>query len=115
MDARLPRTPRILTVLALRFPRTVVIGAAVAAVLALGLAAARLELRFGHTDLIAAGDRYRQLEAQDRLEFEEVPGRVVVVIRADDSNRPRHSPTRSGAGGSVTPGSSALYRMDSTV
>ena len=87
MDARLPRTPRILTVLALRFPRTVVIGAAVAAVLALGLAAARLELRFGHTDLIAAGDRYRQLEAQDRLEFEEVPGRVVVVIRADDSEQ----------------------------
>ncbi|HEX2481622.1 MAG TPA: MMPL family transporter, partial [Methylomirabilota bacterium] len=87
MDARLPRTPRILTVLALRFPRTVVIGAAVAAALALGLAAARLELRFGHTDLIAAGDHYRQLEAQDRLEFEEVPGRVVVVIRADDAEQ----------------------------
>jgi hypothetical protein len=34
MDARLPRTPRIPAVLALRFPRTVVIGAAVAAVLA---------------------------------------------------------------------------------
>jgi uncharacterized protein len=87
MDARLPRTPRILAVLALRFPRTVVVGAAVAAVLALGLAAARLELRFAHTDLIAVGDRYRQLEAQDRLEFEEVPGRVVVVIRADDSEQ----------------------------
>ena len=83
------------------------VGAAVAAVLALGLAAARLELRFGHTDLIAAGDRYRQLEAQDRLEFEEVPGRVAVVIRADDSEQATAFADALGAGGSVMPGSSA--------
>ncbi len=78
------RMPRALAALALRFPWSVVTTAALAAIVSLWLAATRLEFQFGHTDLISAGDRYRQLDARDRLEFEDVPERVVVAIRADD-------------------------------
>jgi hopanoid biosynthesis associated RND transporter like protein HpnN len=62
--------------------------ATLGALLSLWGAAARLEFRFGHADLVGTGDRYRQLAARDRLEFEEVPERVVVVIQAD---RPEHA------------------------
>ena len=82
--SRLPRLPQALTALAIRRPWTLLIAAALAAALALWVAATRLELRFGHTDLVSASDRYRQLDEADRREFEEVPGRVVVVVHADD-------------------------------
>ena len=82
--SRSARVPRALAALALRFPWTLVTAAALAAIVSLWLAATRLEFQFGHTDLISAGDRYRQLDARDRLEFEDVPERVVVAIRADD-------------------------------
>jgi hypothetical protein len=50
--------------------------AALACAFSLWLAATRLEFQFGHTDLISAGDRYRQLDSRDRLEFESVPERA---------------------------------------
>jgi hopanoid biosynthesis associated RND transporter like protein HpnN len=78
------RVPRALAALALRLPWTLVTAAALMGVLALWLAATRLEFQSGHTDLISAGNRYRQLESRDRLEFENVPGRVVVAIQGDD-------------------------------
>ncbi len=78
------RVPRVLAALALRFPWTLATAATLAAICSLWFAATRLEFQFGHTDLISAGDRYRQLDARDRLEFEGVPERVVVAIRADD-------------------------------
>jgi ABC-type transporter MlaC component len=80
---------RILTALAIRRPWVPVIGAGLGALLSLWVAATRLELRFGHTDLVSASDRYRELDARDRREFEEVPGRVVVVVRADDPEQAR--------------------------
>jgi hopanoid biosynthesis associated RND transporter like protein HpnN len=84
MTPRSRRVSRALAALALRFPWTLVMAAALASVLSLWLAATRLEFQFGHTDLISAGDRYQQLDERDRLEFESVPERVVVAIRADD-------------------------------
>ena len=82
--SRLPRMPQFLAALAIRRPWTLVIAAGLAAMLSLWVTATRLEFRFGHTDLVSASDRYRQLDERDRLEFEEVPGRVVVVVRASD-------------------------------
>jgi uncharacterized protein len=82
--SRLPRMPQFLAALAIRRPWALVIAAGLAAMLSLWVAATRLEFRFGHTDLVSASDRYRQLDEQDRREFEEVPGRVVVVVRASD-------------------------------
>ncbi len=78
------RVPRALAALALRLPWTLVMAAALLGILALWLAVTRLEFQSGHTDLISAGDRYRQLEGRDRLEFENVPGRVVVAIQGGD-------------------------------
>jgi hopanoid biosynthesis associated RND transporter like protein HpnN len=82
--SRSPRVAQLLTALAIRRPWALVIAAGLAAMLSLWVAATRLEFRFGHTDLVSASDRYRQLDERDRLEFEEVPGRVVVVVRAND-------------------------------
>ena len=65
-------------------------------ILALWLAVTRLEFQSGHTDLISAGDRYRQLEGRDRLEFESVPGRVVVAIQGDDPEQAKAVRRRAG-------------------
>jgi hypothetical protein len=112
-ESRLPRISRILAGLALRFPWAVLTAAAIATVLSLGLVAARLEFRFSHTDLIADGDRYRKLEAQDRLEFEEVPDRVVVVVRADDPDRARAFAAALGGRWERDPRiERVLYRID---
>ena len=78
------RVPRALAALALRLPWALVMAAALLGILALWLAVTRLEFQSGHADLISAGDRYRQLEGRDRLEFENVPGRVVVAIQGGD-------------------------------
>jgi uncharacterized protein len=91
---RLPRMPQFLAALAIRRPWTLVIAAGLAAMLSLWVAATRLEFRFGHTDLVSASDRYRQLDERDRREFEEVPGRVVVVVRASD---PEHAKAYAAA------------------
>src|SRR4029453_4009461 len=77
------RMPRALAALALRRPWTVIFAALLSTILSLGLAATCLEFQFGRSDLISTTDRYRQLDAQDAAEFEEVPERVVVVVRAD--------------------------------
>jgi hypothetical protein len=77
------RMPRVLAALALRRPWTVIFAALLSTILSLGLAATCLEFQFGRSDLISTTDRYRQLDAQDAAEFEEVPERVVVVVRAD--------------------------------
>ena len=76
-----------LSALAIRRPWALVIAAGLAALLSLWVAATRLEFRFGHTDLVSASDRYRQLDERDRREFEEVPGRVVVVVRVNDPDQ----------------------------
>jgi hypothetical protein len=72
--------PRALSALALRHPLRVVIAAASLAILGFVLAATRLT---GRGDLVADGERYRQLDARYEREFEELPERVVVVIAND--------------------------------
>jgi hypothetical protein len=84
---RSSRVAGALAALALRAPWALVAAAALGALLSLWVAATRLEFRFGHTDLISAGDRYRRLDERDRREFEAVPERVVVVVGADDPAR----------------------------
>jgi uncharacterized protein len=76
-----------LAAFALRCPVGLVIVGGLGAVLSLLVAATRLEFHFGRADLVSAGDRYRQLDQRDSREFEEVPERVVVAIRADDPER----------------------------
>jgi hypothetical protein len=85
--SRPSRMPRFLTGLAIRRPWALAIAAGLAAMLSLWVAATRLEFCFGRTDLVSANDRYRQLDERDRREFEEVPGRVVVVVRAKEPDQ----------------------------
>lgn len=51
------------------------------AVLGLLVAATQLEFRTGRADLVASGERNRQLDDRFEREFEDLPERVVVVIR----------------------------------
>ena len=81
--SRPSRMARVLAALALQHPWALIIAAGLSTILAVGLAATRLEFQFGRSDLISASDRYRQLAERDAAEFEEVPERVVIVVRAD--------------------------------
>jgi hopanoid biosynthesis associated RND transporter like protein HpnN len=111
--SRPPRVAQFLTALAIRRPWALVIAAGLAAMLSLWVAATRLEFRFGHTDLVSASDRYRQLDERDRLEFEEVPGRVVVVVRANDPEQAKAFAAALAAKWADDPKiERALYRID---
>jgi hypothetical protein len=78
---RPPRMARALAALALQHLWALIIAAGLSTILALGLAATRLEFQFSRSDLVSAGDRYRQIDERDAAEFEEVPERVVIVVR----------------------------------
>ena len=67
----------------LRHPVGIMLVAALGGVLALLVTATHLTFQTNRLDLIASGDRSRQLgDAYDR-EFEDLPGDVIVVIRSD--------------------------------
>jgi hypothetical protein len=105
--------PQVLTALAIRRPWALVIAAGLGAMLSLWVAATRLEFRFGHTDLVSASDRYRQLDERDRREFEEVPERVVVVVRVDDPEQAKRFATALAARWAHDPKiERVLYRID---
>lgn len=75
---------KVLLAPALRRPMTVVLAAGFLAALSLLLAATRLEFHTNRLDLISSGDRYKKLEERYGQEFEELPERVVVVIRSEN-------------------------------
>jgi len=76
-----------LAALVVRYPLSFVIAGLVGSALSLLLAMTSLEFQFGRGALISSSDRYQQLAERDELEFENVPERVVVAIRADDPER----------------------------
>jgi hypothetical protein len=73
--------------MALRHPFMVIGVAVLEVVLALLLSAARLEFHTSHLDLVSSGNRYKQLDQIFSREFDDVPERVIVVIRSQDSER----------------------------
>jgi hopanoid biosynthesis associated RND transporter like protein HpnN len=75
---------RFLAGLALRRPLAVVVLAALGAALSLFLTVRYLEFHTNRADLVSSGDRYTQLDARDKEEFDELPERVVVVIRSEN-------------------------------
>ena len=111
--SRSRRVPRALAALTLRYPLGVVVAGGLAAVCSILLAVTTLEFRFGHLDLISSGDRYRQLDERDSREFEPVPERVVVVIRAEDPERAKAFATALAARWAHDPKiERVLYRID---
>jgi hypothetical protein len=73
--------------LAFRYP-VMVIGVALLGVIgSLWLSATRLGFRTSHLDLVSSGNRYKQLDQAFSREFEDVPERVIVVIRGQDQER----------------------------
>jgi uncharacterized protein len=73
--------------MALRHPYGVIGVAVLGVVLSLLLSAARLEFHTSHLDLVSSGNRYKQLDQAFSREFDDVPERVIVVIRGQDKNQ----------------------------
>jgi uncharacterized protein len=73
-----------LVALALRRPFMVLAAAGLTAALSLFVAGSRLEFHADRSDLISAGDHFKQLDEQAKREFEALPDGVVVVIRSEN-------------------------------
>jgi hypothetical protein len=65
-----------------RHPIGVILIAALGAVLSLLVTATRLEFHTNRMDLISAGEHYKQLDQMYEREFENLPERIIAVIRA---------------------------------
>jgi uncharacterized protein len=73
--------------LALRHPLMVIGVAVLGVAVALMLSATRLEFRTSHLDLVSSGNRYKQLDQAFSREFDDIPERVIVVIRGQEKAR----------------------------
>jgi uncharacterized protein len=73
--------------MALRHPLGVIGAAVLGVVLSLLLSATRLEFHTSHLDLVSSGNRYKQLDQAFGREFDDVPERVIVVIRSQDKDQ----------------------------
>ena len=73
--------------MALRHPFLVIGVAALGVIVSLLLSATRLEFHTSHLDLVSSGNRYKQLDQAFGREFDDVPERVIVVIRGQDKNQ----------------------------
>jgi uncharacterized protein len=73
--------------MALRHPFAVIGVAVLGVALSLLLSATRLEFHTNHLDLVSSGNRYKQLDQRFSREFDDVPERVIVVIRSQDRER----------------------------
>jgi len=71
--------------MALRHPLVVIGVAVLGVVLSLLLSATRLEFHTSHLDLVSSGNRYKHLDQMFSREFDDVPERVIVVIRSQDA------------------------------
>jgi hopanoid biosynthesis associated RND transporter like protein HpnN len=70
-----------------RHPLGVILAAVLGVGLSLLLATTRLALHTNRLDLIAAGERYKQLQQAYDREFEELPEGAIVVIRSENPER----------------------------
>ncbi|HEX9867673.1 MAG TPA: hypothetical protein VGC99_03590, partial [Candidatus Tectomicrobia bacterium] len=68
--------------MALHHPFMVIGVAVLGVVLSLLLSATRLEFHTSHLDLVSSGNHYKQLDQAFGREFDDVPERVIVVIRS---------------------------------
>ena len=66
-----------------RYPVGVILAAALGVAFSLLVTATQLEFHTSRLDLIATGERYKQLDQAYSREFEDLPERVIVVIRSD--------------------------------
>jgi hopanoid biosynthesis associated RND transporter like protein HpnN len=73
--------------MALRHPFAVIGVAVLGVVLSLLLSATRLEFHTSHLDLVSSGNHYKQLDQAFSREFDDVPERVIVVIRSQDKDK----------------------------
>jgi hopanoid biosynthesis associated RND transporter like protein HpnN len=71
----------------MRHPVGIVLAAVLGAVLALLYTATHLEFDSNRLDLISAGEHYQQLDAAFSREFEDLPGKMVVVIQSQHPER----------------------------
>jgi len=71
----------------LRHPVGVVLTAVLGVVLSLFYTATHLAFDSNRLDLISAGEHYKQLDAAFSREFEDLPGKMVVVIQSQHSER----------------------------
>jgi uncharacterized protein len=82
--------------LALRYPYGISGVAVLGVVLSLLLSATHLEFRTSHLDLVSSGNRYKQLDQAFSREFDDVPERVIVVIRGQDKHQAKAFATALG-------------------
>ena len=73
--------------MALHHPFMVIGVAVLGVVLSLLLSATRLEFHTSHLDLVSSGNHYKQLDQAFSREFDDVPERVIVVIRSQDRDQ----------------------------
>src|ERR671923_2465209 len=73
--------------MALRHPYGVIGVGGLGVAVALMLSATRLEFHTSHLDLVSSGNRYKQLDQAFSREFDDIPERVIVVIRGQDKNQ----------------------------
>src|SRR5919108_49737 len=73
--------------MALRYPFAVIGVGGLGVAVALMLSATRLEFHTSHLDLVSSGNRYKQLDQAFSREFDDIPERVIVVIRGQDKNQ----------------------------
>jgi predicted RND superfamily exporter protein len=87
MQSRLQGIPSHLVASVMRHPVGVVLAAVLGVVLSLFYTATHLEFDSNRLDLISAGEHYKQLDAAFSREFEDLPGKMVVVIQSQHSER----------------------------
>jgi hopanoid biosynthesis associated RND transporter like protein HpnN len=73
--------------MALHHPFVVIGVAVLGVILSLLLSATHLEFHTSHLDLVASGNHYKQLDQAFSREFDDVPERVIVVIRSQDKDQ----------------------------
>jgi hopanoid biosynthesis associated RND transporter like protein HpnN len=96
-----------------RHPIGVILIAALGAVLSLLVTATRLEFHTNRMDLISAGERYKQLDQMYEREFENLPERIIAVIRAPHPETAKAFATALGQRWERDPTiENVLYRID---
>ena len=73
--------------MALRHPLLVIGTAVLGVVLSLLLSSTRLAFHTSHLDLVSSGNRYKQLDQTFSREFDDIPERVIVVIRGQEKTQ----------------------------
>jgi uncharacterized protein len=113
MKISMPNVSGVIVDISVRYPVSVILVAVLGAVLSLIAAATQLEFHTSRLDLIAAGDRYKQLDQAYEREFEDPPERIIAVIRAEQPETAKAFATALGQRWEQEPTiEGVLYRID---